>query len=155
MLDVGMLTKRWYKLWNRSIRRKWKRDFFTLKTKQNVLIVFVLYFIVVGFFFLLFDFWKVTCWFEVLRFVCFLTFTFDIHPNNLKCGQLKNLLQLLFLKKILFKIFLEELVWMLWFCEALLFVVQRMKLWHSSVTWEIFDLDSNLIGLHKCINVVS
>lgn len=108
-----------------------------------------------GGFFLLFDFWKVTCWFEVLRFVCFLTFTFDIHPNNLKCGQLKNLLQLLFLKKILFKIFLEELVWMLWFCEALLFVVQRMKLWHSSVTWEIFDLDSNLIGLHKCINVVS
>lgn len=107
MLDVGMLTKRWYKLWNRSIRRKWKRDFFTLKTKQNVLIVFVLYFIVVGFFSFV---WLLKS--DMLIWSAKICVFFDIHlwhsSQQPKMRPAEKSPSAAFLKKISLKIFFRR-----------------------------------------------
>lgn len=137
MLDVGVLTKRWYKLWESSIRRKWKRFLYTENKKKCI--VFVLYFIVVGNVFLPFV-WllksdMLKCWdlCGVFLFVFYIDL-FDIHPNNLKCGPAEKspsaaLKKKKFLKKSLFACFgfvKQCCLWCSrWSCD-------------SSVTWEIF-----------------
>lgn len=122
------------------------------KQKKNALIVFVLYFIVVGFFYLLFDFWKVTCWSAKICvgfFFFYLFFyieLFDIHPNNLKCCPAEKSPS----AALKTKVFKEEFVCMLWFCEAVLFVVQRMKLWQLRNMGNILILTPT-----ECVDVVS
>lgn len=125
------------------------------KQKKNALIVFVLYFIVVGkvFFYLLFDFWKVTCWsakicvgFFFFFYLFFYIELFDIHPNNLKCCPAEKSPS----AALKTKVFKEEFVCMLWFCEAVLFVVQRMKLWQLRNMGNILILTPT-----ECVDVVS
>lgn len=139
MLDVGVLTKRWYKLWESSIRRKWKRDFFTLKTKKKC-IVFVLYFIVVGNVFLPFVWllksdmlkcWDLCGFFFLFVFLHWPFWHSSQQPKmqaswkiSFSCFKKKK-----FLKKSLFACFgfvKQCCLWCSrWSCD-------------SSVTWEIF-----------------
>lgn len=93
--------------------------------------MFVLYFIVVGKVFFTFCLTSEKRHVEVLRFVWGFFFylffyieLFDIHPNNLKCCPAEKSPS----AALKTKVFKEEFVCMLWFCEAVLFVVQRMKL---------------------------
>lgn len=105
-----------------------------------------------GFFYLLFDFWKVTCWSAKICvgfFFFYLFFyieLFDIHPNNLKCCPAEKSPS----AALKTKVFKEEFVCMLWFCEAVLFVVQRMKLWQLRNMGNILILTPT-----ECVDVVS
>lgn len=124
------------------------------KQKKNALIVFVLYFIVVGKVFFTFCLTSEKWHVEVLRFVWgfflfylfFYIELFDIHPNNLKCCPAEKSPS----AALKTKVFKEEFVCMLWFCEAVLFVVQRMKLWQLRNMGNILILTPT-----ECVDVVS
>lgn len=130
-----------------------KRFLYTENKKKNALIVFVLYFIVVGKVFFTFCLTSEKWHVEVLRFVWGFFFylffyieLFDIHPNNLKCCPAEKSPS----AALKTKVFKEEFVCMLWFCEAVLFVVQRMKLWQLRNMGNILILTPT-----ECVDVVS
>lgn len=130
-----------------------KRFLYTENKKKNALIVFVLYFIVVGKVFFTFCLTSEKWHVEVLRFVWGVFFylffyieLFDIHPNNLKCCPAEKSPS----AALKTKVFKEEFVCMLWFCEAVLFVVQRMKLWQLRNMGNILILTPT-----ECVDVVS
>lgn len=135
------------------LKKMEKRFLYTENKKKNALIVFVLYFIVVGKVFFTFCLTSEKWHVEVLRFVWGFFFylffyieLFDIHPNNLKCCPAEKSPS----AALKTKVFKEEFVCMLWFCEAVLFVVQRMKLWQLRNMGNILILTPT-----ECVDVVS